>query len=121
MQKILFEIKHWYVLKKYPLQRKIRWQKILISSKYESLLNSDTWGNDVLPELNNMFQIVDSNIRETNYMDIQNDNILEHLFLMKNECNWFGPFGICDQLKFYPNQIEFLSFSVKTSLIIKKI
>ncbi len=32
---------------------------------------------------------------------------------MKNGCNWFGPSGICDQLKFYPNQIEFLSFSVK--------
>jgi len=28
--------------------------KILISSKYESLLNSDTCGNDVLPELNNL-------------------------------------------------------------------
>jgi hypothetical protein len=27
--------------------------KILISSKYKSFLNSDTWGNDVLPELNN--------------------------------------------------------------------
>ncbi len=53
----------------------------MISSKYKSLLNSDTCGNDVLPELNNSSQIVDSNIREADYMDIQNDNILEHFFL----------------------------------------
>jgi hypothetical protein len=32
---------------------------------------------------------------------------------MKNWCNWFGPSGICYQLKFYPNQIKFLSLSVK--------
>ena len=32
---------------------------------------------------------------------------------MKNGCNWFGPSGICDQLKFYPNQIKLLSLSVK--------
>jgi len=36
--------------------------KILISSQYKSLLHSDTWGNDILPELNNSSQIVDSNI-----------------------------------------------------------
>jgi hypothetical protein len=54
--------------------------KILISSKYKSLLNSDTWGNDVLPELNISSQIVDRDIGETNYMDIQKDNILEHSF-----------------------------------------
>ena len=30
--------------------------KRLISSKYKSLLHSDTWGNDVLPELNNSSQ-----------------------------------------------------------------
>jgi len=29
--------------------------------------------------------------------------------LMKNGCNWFGPSGIC----VYPNQIKFLSLSVK--------
>ena len=46
-------------------------------------------------------------------MDIQNDNIFEHSFFMKNGCNWFGPSCICDQLKFYPNQIKFLSLSVK--------
>ena len=56
--------------------------KILISSKYKSLLNSDTWGNDVLPELNISFQIVYRNIRETYYLDIQKDNILEHSFFL---------------------------------------
>ncbi len=55
--------------------------KILISSKYKSLLNSDTWGNDVLPELNNTSQIIDSSSRDIYYMDIQNKNILEHSFL----------------------------------------
>ena len=54
--------------------------KIMISSKYESLLNSDTWGNDVLPELNISSQIVDSNIRGTNDLDIQKDNILVFFF-----------------------------------------
>ena len=57
--------------------------KLLISSKYESLLNSDTWGNDVLPELNNSSQKVDSNIRGINCLDIQNDNILEHSCFIK--------------------------------------
>ena len=52
--------------------------KILISSKYKSSLNSDTWGNDVFPELNNSSQIIDSNIPHTDYLDIQNDNILEN-------------------------------------------
>ncbi len=50
--------------------------KILISSKYKCLLNSDIWGNDVLPELNISSQILNSNIRETYYLDIQKDNIL---------------------------------------------
>ena len=49
--------------------------KILISSKYKSLLHSDTWGNDVLPELNNSSQIIDSNIPDRDYLDIQKDNI----------------------------------------------
>ena len=57
--------------------------KILISSKYTSLLNSDTWGNDVLPELNISSQIVDSNIPGIYYLDIQNDNILENSFFFK--------------------------------------
>jgi len=90
--------------------------KILISSKYKSLLNFDTWGNDVLPELNISSQIVDSNFRETHYMHIQKDNILERSFLMKNGCNCFAPSGICNQLKFYPNQIKLLSLSVKNKL-----
>ena len=77
------------------------------------MLNSDTWGNDVLHELNNTSQIIDSNIPDIYYMDIQNDNIIEHSFFMTNGCNWFGPFGICDQLKFYPNQIIFISLLVK--------
>jgi hypothetical protein len=89
-------------------------KKMLISSKYKSLLNSDTWGNDVLPELNISSQILDSNIRETDYMGIQKDNILEHSYFMKNGCNWFEPSGICDQFKFYPNHIKFLSLSVKS-------
>ena len=42
--------------------------RMLISSKYKSLLNSDTWGNDVLPELNIASQIRDRNIRETEYL-----------------------------------------------------
>ena len=46
-------------------------------------------------------------------MDIQNDDILEQSFFMTNGCNWFGPSGICDQLKFYPYQIKLLSLSVK--------
>ncbi len=87
--------------------------KMLTSSKYKSLLNSDTWGNDVLPELNNTLQIIDSIIPDIYYIDIQNENILEHSYFMTNGCNWFGPSGICDQLKFYPNQIKFLSLSVK--------
>ena len=87
--------------------------KILISSKYKSLLTSDTWGNDVLPELNNTSQTTDSNSHDIYDMDIQTDNILEHSFFMTNGCNWFGPSGICYELKFYPNQIKFLSLSVK--------
>ncbi len=87
----------------------------MIGSKYKNLLNSDTWGNDVLPELNNSSQIIDSNIPDTYYLDIQNDNILEHSFFMKNGCDWFGPSGICDQLKLYTNQIKFLSLSVKNN------
>jgi hypothetical protein len=87
--------------------------KILISSKYKSLLHSDTWGNDVLPELNNTSQIIDSNNHDIYDMDIQTDNILEHSFFMTDGCNWFGPSGICYELKFYPNQIKFLSLSVK--------
>ena len=59
--------------------------KILISSKYKSLLNSDTWGNDVLPELNNTSQIIDSSILDIYYIDIQNDNILEHSFFMTKD------------------------------------
>ncbi len=98
---------------KIPIVKENTLTKILISSKYKSLLNSDTWGNDVLSELNNTSQIIDSNIPYIYYMDIQNDNILEHSFFMKNGCNWFWPSGICDQLKFYPNQIKFLSLSVK--------
>ena len=77
MQKILLEIKHCHVLKKKSAAKENTLTKILISIKYKSLLNSDTWGNDVLP-LNISSEIVDSNIRETNYLDIQNDNILEH-------------------------------------------
>ena len=94
---------------KIPDAKENTFSNILISSKYNSLLNSDTWENDVLPESNNSSQIIDSNIRDTDYLDIQNDNILEHSFFMKNECNWFRPSGICDQLKFYPNQSKFLS------------
>ena len=60
--------------------KKKTFSKILISSKYKSLLNSDTWGNDVLPELNNSSQIIDSNIPDIDYLDIQNDNLLEHSF-----------------------------------------
>jgi hypothetical protein len=56
----------------------------LISSNYKSLLNSDTWGNDVLPELNNSSEIIDSNIIDTDYQDIQKDNILKHSYFMKN-------------------------------------
>jgi hypothetical protein len=70
---------------KIPAIKKNTYSKILISSKYKSLLNSGTWGNDVLPELNNSSQIIDSFIGvDTDYQDIQNDNILEHSFFMKN-------------------------------------
>ena len=68
---------------KIPVAKENTLKKILISSKYESLLNSDTWGNDFLPELNNSSQIIDSNIPYTYYLDIQNDNILEHSFFWK--------------------------------------
>jgi len=94
--------------------------KILTSSKYKSLLNSDTWENDALPEVNNSSQILDSDIRETDYLDIQKHNIFEHSYFMRNGCNWIETSCICDQLKFYPNQIKFLSLLVKTSLISKK-
>ena len=56
---------------------------MLICIKYKSLLNSDTWRNDVLPELNISSQIVDSNIREAGYLDIQKYNILEHLIFFE--------------------------------------
>jgi len=57
---------------KIPLARENMLTKILVSIKYKKLLNSDTWGNDILLELDISSQIVDSNIRvETNYMDIQ--------------------------------------------------
>ena len=82
----------------------------LASGRYHFLQDG---GNDVLPELNNTSQILDSSSRDIYDMDIQTDNILEHSFFMTNGCNWFGPFGICDQLKFYPNQIKFLSLLVK--------
>jgi hypothetical protein len=98
---------------KIPIARENTLTKIFISSKYKSLLNSDTWGSNVLPVFNNSSQIVDNNIPNTDYQDIQNDNILEHSLIMKNGCNWFGPFGVCDQLKFYPNQIKFLSLPLK--------
>ncbi len=113
MQKILIEINYKYVLKKYLLTKNT-FSKILISSKYKSFLNFDTWGNDVLlPELNNSSGIIDINIIDRDYLDIQKDNILEHSFFLKNGCNWFGPSIICDQLKFYPNQTYFLSLLVK--------
>jgi hypothetical protein len=95
------------------LLKKKTFSKILISSKYKSLLKSDIWEDDVLPELNNSSEIIDSNITDRDYRDIKIENILEHSFFMKNGCNWFGPSGICDQLKLYLNQIKFLSLSVK--------
>ena len=82
---------------KIPVARENLLTKILISSKHKSLLNSDTWANDVLPELNTTSQILDSNIRETDYLDIQKYNILEHSYFMRNAYNWFEPSGICDQ------------------------
>ncbi len=98
-------------MRKKPCYKGNKLKKILISSKYKSLLNSDTWGNDVLPQLNISSQILDVNIREIDYVDIQKDNILEHSYYMTNGCNWFEPYGICDQLKFYPIQIKLLSLS----------
>ena len=98
---------------KIPFARENMLTKILISSKYKCLFNSNTRLTDVLPELNISSQIVDGNIPDSDYLDIQKDNILEHSFFMKNGCNWFEPSCICDQLKFYPNQIKFLSLSVK--------
>jgi hypothetical protein len=50
--------------------------KILIRGKYKSLINSDTWRNDVLHEFNISSQIVDSNIPDTYYLDKQKENIL---------------------------------------------
>jgi hypothetical protein len=102
------------VLKNTYRKRKCVNKDIDYSSKYKSLLNSDTWGNDVLHEVNISSQILDGNIRETDYMDIQKDNILEHTYFMPNVCNWCEPSGICDRLKFYPNQIKFLSLIVKS-------
>ena len=46
-------------------------KKMSIRGKYKSLLNSDTWGNDVLPELKSSSQILDGNIRKIDYLDIQ--------------------------------------------------
>ncbi len=57
--------------------------KILISSKYKNLLSSDTWENDVLPELNLSSQILDSNIRETNYLYIKKIKIRTFVFYEK--------------------------------------
>ena len=68
---------------KIPVPKENTLSKILIRSKYKSLLNSDTWGNNVLPELNNSSQIIDSSIPDTDYLDIKNDNILEHSFFEK--------------------------------------
>ena len=55
---------------KIPVARKNMLTKILISSKYKNLSNSDIWGNNVLPELNISSQIVDSNILATYYKKI---------------------------------------------------
>jgi len=62
-------------------------KKMLISSKYKSLLNFDTLGSNVLPELIISSQIPNSNIRETYDMDIQKDTLLEPSFFMTNGCN----------------------------------
>jgi len=72
----------------------------MLISKYKSVLNSDIWENDVLDE-------------DADYPNIQEDNVLEHLYFMKNGYIWFGRSGICDQLKFHPNQIKLLSLSIK--------
>ncbi len=112
--KDLTQTKTLICLKNIPVVKGNTLTKIFISSKYKSLFNFDTWGNNVLPELNNTSQIIDRNIPDIYYMDIQYDNVLEHSFFMTNGCNRFGPSGICDQLKFYPNQIKFLPLSVKS-------
>ena len=78
---------------KIPVAKENTITKIWISRKYKSLFNPNTWRNDVLPKLNNSSQIVDSHIRETYYMDIQNDNILDK--------GTYRYFGYIDTLKYH--------------------
>ncbi len=59
------------MLKKIPVARQNMFKKMFISSIYKILLNSDTWRNHVLHEFNISSQILDDNIRETDYLDIQ--------------------------------------------------
>ncbi len=47
-----------------------KYEKKTLISKYKSLLNFDTWGNDVLPKLNISSQIPDDNIRGKDYLNI---------------------------------------------------
>jgi hypothetical protein len=69
--------------KKTSVTKENMFEKMLIS-KYKSLVNVGTWGNDVLPELIISSQIPDGNIREADYMNIQKDNILEQSYFMTN-------------------------------------
>ncbi len=82
---------------KTPVARENMLAQVLICSKYKSFLNSDTWGNNVSPELNISSQILYGNIPKTNYLDIQKYNLLQHSYFMKNGCDCFEPSCICDQ------------------------
>ncbi len=105
---------HLYVEKKTKKKKK----SLISSSKYKSLLNSDTWENDVLPELNNPSQIIDRNIPDKDYTDIQKDNILEHSFFMKMDV--MGLDHLVFVINSKSNQISII-VSKNTSLINKKI
>ena len=77
------------------------------------ILNSDTWGCDVLYDQNISSQMPAKNIRRQNYFNIQKDNISKHSFFITNWCNWLEPSSLCDQVKFNPKQTEKLSLSIK--------
>ena len=63
------------------LENSITYDNESLDQKCHSLVH------DVLYELNISSQILDGNIRETEYMDIQKDNIFEYSYFMTNGCN----------------------------------
>ena len=88
----------------------------MLTRKY-LILNSETWEFDVLYEANISLNTLKINICTNDSFNIQNNNKLVFvfcfLFFWADKCEWFKSNSICNQLQFFPNQIEFLSLPVK--------